>query len=252
MTGEIMKNYKIIISYDGGRYHGWERKNNVDTVEGKLETVLEKMTGSEVDLHGAGRTDAGVHAQGMVASGAFETSKSPKEIKDYMNTYLPGDICVREVSVAGDRFHARLNATGKIYQYKIYTGEGKPVFDRNYVWNLDKKISLSVDTMRQAGLYLVGTHDFRSFCGNNKMKKSTVRTIYNVDVVKEGDYITLSFYGDGFLQNMVRILVGTLVEIGAGKRKASDIPEIIEARNRQAAGPTAPALGLCLMEVFYN
>lgn len=246
------KNYRFDISYDGTRYHGWESKKNADTVEGRIEAVLSRMTGREVDIHGAGRTDAGVHARGMVASGSMDTDMNLGEIRAYMNRYLPADICIQNVSVAGDRFHARLNATGKLYEYTLFVGDGKPVFDRNYVWDVPDCDGLDIDAMKEAAGHLTGKHDFRAFCGNNRMKKSTVRTIYDINIEKKGDYISMEFHGNGFLQNMVRILTGTLVEVGNGRIKSCRIPSVIESRDRQQAGPTAPPQGLCLVRVEYN
>lgn len=158
-----MVNYRFTFSYDGTRYHGWESKTNADTVEGRIEVTLTRMVDAKVDIHGAGRTDAGVHARAMVANGRVETDKTPEEIKDYLNRYLPADICALEVAVAGDRFHARLNATGKVYEYTLYVGAEKPVFDRNYVWCVPQGSALDVDVMKKAASYLVGKHDFRSF-----------------------------------------------------------------------------------------
>ena len=239
---------------------------NVTYVESDVSDVVEKVMPAMVSivnnftetanvfgqLHGAGRTDAGVHARAMVASGRLNTNRTPDEIKDYLNRYLPADICALHVTVAGDRFHARLNATGKIYEYTLYVGLEKPVFDRNYVWCVPQGSVLDVDAMKKAASYLVGKHDFRSFCGNNKMKKSTVRTIYDVEIVKEGDYVRMRFHGNGFLQNMVRILTGTLVGIGYGHIDAEHMPEIIAGMDRQLAGPTAPPHGLCLLKVEYD
>ncbi len=244
------------ICYDGSRYHGWESKKDVDTIEGRIEAVFTKMTGVEVRLNGAGRTDAGVHAKGMVASGRLDTDKTPEEIKEYANHYLPDDICIDHVKVAADRFHARLNAKGKRYQYTCYIGKEKPVFDRAYTWVLPDWIKgktqiLDIGNMKKAAAYLVGKHDFKSFCGNNKMKKSTVREIYHIDIEESDGYLYMRFHGNGFLQNMVRILAGTLLEVGCGKIMPSDISGILAAKDRTKAGVTAPPHGLCLMEVEY-
>ena len=244
-----MKNYKMTLSYDGTRYFGWERQPGKDTIQGKLEAVLTRMCGTEVNVIGAGRTDAGVHARAMVANVYMDTDKTPAEIRDYMNHYLPEDICIAEVKEAADRFHARYRAVGKLYRYTCYVGETKPVFDRKYVTALDYQPD--VEKMRQAAEYLVGEHDFKSFCTNPQMKKSTVRIVDSIDIARRKEYLYFNFHGTGFLQNMVRILVGTLLEVGADKREPEDVKAILEARDRKQAGYTAPAQGLCLMEVDY-
>ena len=248
-------NYKLTISYDGTRYYGWEHQPGNDmTIQGKLENVFSKMAGlpegEVIEITGAGRTDAGVHARGMVANLRLDTKMSETQIRDYANRYLPDDICVRTVRKASDRFHSRYNALGKTYRYTCYTGELKPVFDRKYVWVLEE--ALDVEAMEEAAGYLMGTHDFASFCGNPKMKKSTVRKVDSIEIVQKGSYLTLTYHGTGFLQYMVRILTGTLVEVGQGKRRAQDMPALIDARDRRLAGPTAPAQGLCLMQVDYS
>ena len=171
------------------------------------------------------------------------------QIQSYLNEYLPEDICVRELTVALERFHSRLSAVGKTYCYRIHTSSLKPVFDRKYVWWLPE--TLDVDAMRQAAGLLVGTHDFMSFCGNPKMKKSTVRTISKLEILEDDQGLTIRAHGDGFLQNMVRILTGTLVEVGRGNIVPQAITEILAARKRAAAGPMAPAQGLCLESVDY-
>lgn len=243
-------NYKMIIAYDGSRYYGWEHQPNTElTIQGKLENVLSVMTGNEIEVIGAGRTDAGVHAKGMVANAHMDTDMSEQEICDYMNRYLPDDICVREVRVASDRFHSRYNAMGKTYCYTCYIGDLKPVFNRKYVYILDKKPD--VDLMKKAAAYLVGEHDFKSFCGNPKMKKSTVREIYDIDISVSGSYLNLTYHGSGFLQYMIRILSGTLLEVGIGKRSPESMKELIELKDRSKAGFTAPAKGLCLIKVDY-
>ncbi|MGN0318204.1 MAG: tRNA pseudouridine(38-40) synthase TruA [Lachnospira sp.] len=245
-----MKNYKLTIAYDGTKYYGWEHQPNTDmTIQGKLESVLSVMTGQDIEVIGAGRTDAGVHAKGMVANVHMDTGLSENEINEYLNKYLPEDICVLDVKVASDRFHSRYNAVGKTYCYTCYTGDKKPVFNRKYVHILDKKPD--VEAMRRAASYLVGEHDFASFCGNPKMKKSTVREIYSIEIEQSGQYLNMTFHGSGFLQYMVRILSGTLIEVGLGKRDADSMPMLLEARNRSLAGATAPAKGLCMMKVDY-
>ncbi len=247
----MIQNYKIIISYDGTRYYGWEHQPNTEfTIQGKLEGVLEKLAGYPIEVIGAGRTDAGVHAKGMVANFTLDTSMSTSEIRDYFNRYLPDDICVIEVHEASERFHSRYNALGKTYQYTCYHSHLKPVFDRKYVYILDKEPNM--EAMKQGAKLLTGTHDFAAFCSNPKMKKSTIRKLDRIDISRNGAYITFTYHGTGFLQHMIRILTGTLLEIGFGKKNPEIIPELIESRNRSLAGPTAPACGLCLLEVDYN
>lgn len=249
----MKQNYKLIIAYDGTRYYGWERQPGTEmTIQGKLEQVLCRMAGHPVELIGAGRTDAGVHAKGMVANVrlASDAGMEEKEIRSYMNRYLPEDICVREVKKASDRFHSRYNALGKTYCYTCYAGELKPVFNRKYVYVLEE--APDVEKMRQAAKYLTGTHDYKSFCHNPKMKKSTVRSVDRIDIVQKGDYLNFTYHGTGFLQYMVRILTGTLLETGWGKRTSESMAELLEAKNRVLAGFTAPAQGLCLVEVDYD
>ncbi|MBQ8030377.1 MAG: tRNA pseudouridine(38-40) synthase TruA [Butyrivibrio sp.] len=250
----MKRNYRFIISYDGTRYHGWERQPGKDaTIQGKLETVLNKMkkSGDEtvVNLIGAGRTDAGVHARAMTANAFLDTDMSEEEIQRYMNNYLPEDISVNEVKICSERFHARYNAIGKTYRYTCWYGAGKPVFDRKYVTILDKRPD--TEAMRDAAQHLLGTHDFKSFCGNTKMKKSTVRCVDTINIEESGNYIRLYFHGNGFLQNMVRILTGTLLEVGYGNIAPDEVKDILEACDRQKAGPTAPPQGLALMKVDY-
>ena len=245
----MKQNYKLTVAYDGSRYYGWEHQPDKPTIQGKLEDVLSRMTGAPVDVIGAGRTDAGVHAKAMTANAVLDTELSPEDIRDYMNRYLPDDICVREVRTASERFHARYKAVGKTYCYTCYVGALKPVFDRKYVLTLDGVPDVAA--MQRAAALLVGEHDFKSFCGNPKMKKSTVRLVDRIEIVQKRDYLYLNFHGTGFLQNMVRILVGTLLEVGFGKRPAEQMPAILESRDRTQAGYTVPPQGLCLMKVDY-
>lgn len=246
-----MKNYKLIIAYDGTRYFGWEHQPDKDTIQGKIETVLQKMCEMEEipDVIGAGRTDAGVHAKAMTASVRLGTSFSPSQIRDYLNRYLPDDIGIIDVREASERFHARYNAMGKTYSYTCYVGDGKPIFQRRYVSRLD--FEPDVDAMTRAAAYLQGQHDFKSFCGNPKIKKSTVRFVDSIVIKRSKNQVYFTFHGTGFLQHMVRIMVGTLLEVGAGNMQPEQIPEILEAKNRRFAGPTAPACGLCLEKVDY-
>lgn len=243
-------NYRFDIQYDGTRYGGWQRQKTTDnTIQGKIEEVLFRMTGSPVLIQGAGRTDAGVHALGQVANGHFDSRMSCEEICDYMNHYLPEDIEILRVSQVSERFHSRLNAREKLYRYRIGIGSHKNVFERKYLCPLHE--TYDVEAMEEAAGYLTGTHDFRSFCANKKMKKSTVRTIYEIRITELPKELQIDYRGDGFLYNMVRILTGTLIEIGRGSRKPEEIQAILEGRDRGLAGFTAPARGLTLVEVGF-
>ena len=246
-----MKNYKMIIQYDGTRYSGWQvQKTTEDTIQGKIERILGQMTGHTVEIHGSGRTDAGVHAKGQVASVAIDDAFSGEEIRDYLNTYLPRDIAVLSVEQVDERFHARFSATGKTYLYRIHTGLASDVFDRKFVY--DYLIPLDVTRMREAAALLTGRHDFRSFCGNKHMKKSTVRTVSEIRIQELPSELRIYYTGEGFLMNMVRILTGTLIEVGDGRREPESMTEILAACDRDAAGFTAPPQGLCLEEVYYE
>jgi tRNA pseudouridine38-40 synthase len=247
----MKENYRFTIAYDGSRYYGWEHQPNTDmTIQGKIENVMSLMAGAPVEVIGAGRTDAGVHAQAMTANAFIDTDMTVEEIRDYANRYLPDDICVKEVKKAGERFHSRYNALGKTYCYTCYAGDTKPVFDRKYVYVLDGKPD--IEAMKRAAEILKGEHDFASFCSNPRMKKSTVRMVDKIDIRQKGDYITFTYHGTGFLQYMVRILTGTLLEVGFGKRTAESMSELLEAKNRTLAGATAPAQGLCMIKVDYH
>lgn len=247
----MKKNYRFTISYDGTRYQGWEHQPSTDlTIQGKLENVLSRMTDTEVEVIGAGRTDAGVHARAMTANAFLDTELGAAEIRDYMNRYLPDDICIREVKEASERFHSRYNATGKTYRYTCFVGPIKPVFDRKYVYYMEE--IPDVDRMRQAAEILMGEHDFKSFCSNPRMKKSTVRKVDRIDIVKKGAYITFTYHGTGFLQYMVRIMTGTLLEVGFGKREPESMRAILEEKDRTKAGATAPACGLTMIRVDYD
>lgn len=298
----MTKNYRLIISYDGTRYLGWEHQPGTDmTIQGKIENVLFRMhnwyihqndektiaRGGEIsheadltdvpEVIGAGRTDAGVHAENMVANVRLDIDMSCDMMRDYLNRYLPDDICIKDVQEAGDRFHSRYNARGKTYRYRCYVGDTKPIFDRKYVYDLGTEIingrfkrladnrrrelektlgvlpdnCPDIEKMRQAAEILMGEHDFRSFCSNPKMKKSTVRLVDRIDIKLQNDYLILTYHGTGFLQYMVRILTGTLLEVGFGKREPDSMTELLLAKDRRLAGDTAPACGLTMMKVDY-
>ena len=246
-----MTTFRMTIAYDGTRYNGWQIQRSTDnTIQGKLSAVLSKMSGSLVEVHGSGRTDAGVHARGQVASFTIDGNYTADRIINYLNSYLPDDIAVLKVEKAAPRFHARLSCKRKTYRYRIHTSIIPDVFNRKYYYTyLDKP--LDVNKMRKAASQLVGTHDYKAFCGNPHFKKSSVRTIFGININNDANGITLDFTGDGFLQNMVRILTGTLIEIGNGDIPADAIAGILESKDRQRAGFTAPPQGLTLMGAEY-
>ena len=247
-----MTNYKLTIQYDGTRYFGWEHQPDKETIQGKLEDAFEKSLGipkSAFKIIGAGRTDAGVHALEMTANVVLDIEIPENTLRDKLNSNLPSDIAILSVRIASERFHARYNAVGKTYDYTISDGPIKPIFNRKYVTILDKQ--LDIDAMRKAANYLEGEHDFKAFCGNSHFKKSSVRIVDKITISRKNGLLTLSFHGTGFLQNMVRIMVGTLIEVGYHRTDPESIPEIIESLDRKKAGPTAPAKGLCLRKVDY-
>lgn len=247
-------NYRLKIQYEGTKYRGWQRQREESdrTIQGKIEAVLSRLAGREIHVDGAGRTDAGVHAVEQVANVHLGEGSvtSPEELAAYLNAYLPEDIRVLEAAVAGERFHSRLNATGKRYCYHLIKAGREFVFARKYAWKMTAP--LDVEKMREAAEYLLGEHDFRSFCSKASKKKSTVRRIAGIQIRETDDEILLTFEGNGFLYNMVRILTGTLVEVGTGSRTPEEIPEILEKCERKYAGETAPAKGLFLEKVFYD
>lgn len=243
-------NYKAIIQYEGTRYRGWQTQGNTEnTIQGKLETLLSRMEGEPVEVHGSGRTDAGVHAAGQVISFRSSCSRNAAEIRDYMNQYLPEDIAVLSVEEAAPRFHARLNAVRKTYVYRIWNDPVTDVFGRKFQIQIAEP--LNVEAMREAAGLLCGTHDYRAFCSLKRFKKSTVRTVEQIQIEQNGPKIEISFTGDGFLYHMVRILTGTLVEVGLGLRKAEEMPAILESQDRTLAGRLMPPEGLMLLKVEY-
>lgn len=242
-------NYRMKIQYDGTRYNGWQRQQSTDmTIQGKIEDVLSKMVEKPVEIHGAGRTDAGVHARGQVANVHLDTFMSPDEICSYLNRWLPDDIGVLSVEHAPQRFHSRLNAVSKRYDYRICTNPALHVFDRKYLYPFTEKLNL--DAMKKAAGYLTGEHDFQGFCAR-KMKKSTVRRLTSITFKELPGELCISYEGNGFLYYMVRIMTGTLLEIGTESRPPESILTILDTKIREQAGFTAPARGLTLIDIRY-
>lgn len=255
-----MRNFKLILQYEGTRYQGWQRQESTEnTIQGKLEALLTKMTAQPVELQGSGRTDSGVHAFAQVANFHADTKMMPEEILEYMNRYLPEDIGVLSVTEVPERFHSRLNAKGKTYCYRIICSALPHVFDRRYAHCISSQ--LDVEAMRRAAAFLIGTHDFKAFTSAKRSKKSTVRTIEEIRIEQKKslsaedplaeDEILLTYKGNGFLYHMVRIITGTLIEVGMHRRKPEELAEILDSGNREMAGELAPAKGLALMEVRY-
>ncbi len=244
-----MKNYKMTIQYDGSRYNGWQKQGNTkNTIQERFENVLLEMCGKKVEIYASGRTDAGVHAKAQVANFACDARMTCKEMMDYFNHYLPADILVTSLEEAEERFHSRLCAVSKTYEYKI--SFSKPdVFIRKYVYRAEGIYDM--EKMQMAAKKLLGKHDFKGFSSVSKTKKSTVRTIYSIDITEEDGLLKIRINGSGFLYNMVRIIAGTLLLVGTGKLDEGVIDLVLENKERAAAGPTLPACGLTLVEVFY-
>lgn len=246
-------NYRFLIQYEGSRYSGWQKLGGKEqTIQGKLEAILERMTGEPVAVIGSGRTDAGVHANGQVANAHFATNLSENDILRYINTYLPEDIAVLEVTKVSDEFHSRYHAVEKCYLYRVSVSEVPDVFKRRLVYEYGKEPELDLDAMRKAAEYLVGEHDFQSFCGRKMKKKSPVREIFSIEIEEAEEEIRFCYRGNGFLFHMVRIMTGTLLEVGAGKRRPEEIADILASKDRKNAGGTAPAKGLTLLWVSYE
>lgn len=245
-----MNRVKCIISYDGTSFEGYQIQPNKRTVQGEIERVLSKMHKSDsFRIHASGRTDAGVHANGQVFHFDTGLALEPYQWIKALNAQLPEDIVVTSVEFAHLDFHSRFSAERKEYHYHIVTTPERDPFSRNYAYHYP--YSLNIEEMEQALQYFVGTHDFTSFCSAKTEVQDRVRTIHRFQLVRENDRLIFQIQGNGFLYNMVRIIIGTVLEVGSGKRKAIDIPQIFEARTRSHAGKTAPGCGLYLYRVFY-
>jgi len=244
-----MRNLRLDLCYEGTCYKGWQRLPGSDmTIQGKLENALSKILNEPIEVTGSGRTDAGTHARLQVANFHCASNMPSNEILAQLRRYLPEDIGIYSCRDVSERFHARLNAKTKTYRYRIWNSCAPCVFDRKFVCIDSEKMDL--DSMRRAVRYFLGQHDFSAFCANKNMKKSTVRYIQSLDIDRIGDEIVFTVTGNGFLHHMVRIMVGTLVEVGKGQRSPESIPMLYGAA-RSDAGMLMPACGLCLMEVTY-
>ncbi len=251
MKRDKMRNIKMTIEYDGGRYQGWQRLGDSDkTIQGKIENTLSEMTKTKIEIIGSGRTDAGTHAKGQVANFKTTSNLDLMAMRDHLNTYLPRDIIVKELEEVPERFHARYNVSGKKYSYYVWNTVVPSAFERNYSYHYPEQ--LDVEKMNEACSKLIGTHDFIGFSALKKTKKSTVRTIDEITIHREGDLLHFTFVGEGFLYKMVRIMMGTLLEIGAGVMEPTYIDAIFESGIRSDAGMTVPSQGLFLDEVSYD
>lgn len=245
----MSRNIRLEICYDGTRYKGWQRLPGVEnTIQGKLEQTLTRLFEEPIEISGSGRTDAGAHAARQVANFHCRSTMPCEKILSELRRYLPEDIGIESCQEASERFHARLNCKTKTYRYRIWNSEKPCVFQRRFVYVMPERVD--VEQMKSAAGYLLGEHDFSAFCANKNMKKSTVRRMDSIEICRDGEELILTFTGNGFLYNMVRIMVGTLLEVGLGKRTADSIPALFSGK-REEAGYLVPAQGLCLMEVTY-
>ncbi len=240
---------KIIVSYDGTNYGGWQLQKNAPSIQGELERALKTLTGSRIVIQSAGRTDAGVHALGQCAHFDYPGSIPPEKLPFVFNSMLPRDIRVIHAEQAEDAFHARYDAKGKRYIYTIYNSPHSSALLYNRTMHVPQP--LDIESMRAAAQHIIGTHDFKAFCASGSYVKSTVRTVNRLDIVPEGPLIRIIIEGNGFLYNMVRIIAGTLIRTGLSKLKPEEVEQIILSRSRAAAGFTAQPQGLMLDEVFY-
>lgn len=244
-----MKRIKLTIEYDGSNYSGWQKQPNQKTIQGEIEEAILKAIGQEVEVFGSGRTDAGVHAYNQTAHFDLNVPVPTNKIKDILNGCLPLDISIKEAVEVDNDFHSRFSIKKKTYLYKIYNGESKNAFLARRMAHIKKQID--INRMKECANLLIGNHDFRGFCSANTCATDFVREIFDIQIKREDDYIFVYVTGNGFLYNMVRIIVGTLVDYAFGKINLNDIKLALEKGERNKAGQTMPACGLYLKETFY-
>jgi len=245
-----MPTIKLTLEYDGTTYAGWQRQLNQPTIQEAVETAIEGVTQTKVSVMGAGRTDAGVHAFGQVASFRIDRDMTSREWMRALNAHLPETIAVRSAAIVADAFHARHSAKGKLYEYRILNRPERPAVDRHYCWHIHKAVDDAA--MNQAAMALIGSHDFSSFESQPTENEDPICHMQRLTVFRQGDQLRIEAYADRFLKQMVRSIVGTLVEVGLGKRSAESLHAILAARDRPAAGKTAPPQGLFLVHVDYE
>jgi len=245
-----MRNIKITIEYDGKNFAGWQTQPNKTSIQGEIIKAIKEITGEDVELNASGRTDAGVHAIGQVANFKTESNIDVEKFPYAINSKLPNSIIVKKAEEVEERFHARYNCKGKTYRYIINTSEFPSALNRYREFHISQKIDF--ERMKTAIRFFEGTHDFKGFkSSGGNLKKTTVRTITKAEIKKDGSRIIIELSGDGFLYNMVRIISGTILDVGLGKINENDIPKIIESGDRTLAGKTLPPHGLYLVEVYY-
>lgn len=244
-----MKNFKITIEYDGGRYCGWQRQPHGPTIQAEIEKALKTITGRKISVIGSGRTDAGVHAHAQVAHFTCDTKLNAKDFTGAINSLTPGDIVIIECEEVDDTFHARYSVKSKVYIYKLLNRPKPAALYRQYAWHIRKELNL--EDMQAAITHLIGCHDFKAFEGAGSARSHTTRCVLKVSLSKEEQYLLFEIEADGFLRFMVRNIVGTLVEVGLGKLTPEDFKRILGSKDRSQAGRTAPAQGLFLKEVKY-
>lgn len=245
-----MQTISMRIQYDGSGYHGWQRQSRMKSVQQTLEKTLSKVFDQTIEIDGSGRTDAGVHALGQCISFKVNLTMPIENVRIVVNRRLPNDIYVESVTLESDDFHARYCSIGKTYVYKIYTNEARSPFFDKYYFHFEN--ALDESAIREAMQHFVGTYDFKTFMASGSGTEHTVRTIYRFDLEVSENALVFTITGDGFLYNMVRIIIGSLIHVGTGKIKASDIPSILESGDRNRAKYTAPAHGLYLKSVYYS
>lgn len=244
-----MRNIKLTIEYDGSQFGGWQKQPNKLNIQGEIEKAIQTVTGKEVELIGSGRTDAGVHAFAQIANFKIDTDFPLEKMAIAFNSQLKKSIRIKKVEEVEEEFHSRYHCHKKTYGYIIENSEQGTAIYRNMTYHVPQL--LDVEAMQKAASYLIGEHDFSSFKSSGTSSKSTVRTIYSAQVLKEQERVVIQLTGNGFLYNMVRIISGTLVEIGKGEKKPEEMKKILEAKDRSLAGKTLPPQGLFLMNVEY-
>ena len=245
-----MRTYKLTVAYDGSRYQGWQRQPDTKmTIQGILEQAVLEEKGFPVKIDGSGRTDGGVHAMGQAASLVLPGKIDEEEFRNALNARLPDDIRIMQVQLMKNGFHARYSAKGKKYVYTVDTGEKGDVFQRKYAYHFPGNLNLQV--MRDAADILEGRHDFCAFTDRKTDEMTTIRTIHRIEIVRQGNLLYIEYDGDGFMYHMVRILTGTILEAGSGRRKSGEIRRLLYNGERTDAGFLAPACGLMLKEVYY-